>query len=83
MADEADLELARSDDDEKWDQIRRVRDFRARHAAERDEALARLRATALAGGNLFDELMRTVRCCTLGEITETLFEVGGRYRRNV
>ena len=77
------LELARSDDDEKRDQLRRLRDFQSRHAAERPEALARLRAAALAGDNLFAELMDTVRRCTLGEITDTLFEVGGRYRRSV
>jgi methylmalonyl-CoA mutase len=80
---EHELELARSDDDEKWDQIRRVRDFQARHAAERPEALVRLRAAALAGDNLFAELMHTVRHCTLGEITDALFEVGGKYRRSV
>jgi len=45
--------------------------------------LDRLRRTALDGGNLFDVLMDAVRCCTLGEITHALFEVGGRYRRNV
>ncbi len=77
------LELARSSDAEKLDQIRRVRDFSDRHAAERPEALARLRAAALAGDNLFAELMHTVRHCTLGEITETLFDVGGKYRRSV
>ena len=44
---------------------------------------ARLRQTALDGGNLFAVLMDAVRCCSLGEITQALFEVGGRYRRNV
>jgi methylmalonyl-CoA mutase len=42
-----------------------------------------LRSTALAGENLFAVLMDAVRVCSLGEITEALFEVGGRYRRNV
>lgn len=83
MPDEADLELARSDDDEKQDQIRRVRDFQARHRGDAPEALARLRSVALEGGNVFAELMHTVRHCTLGEITDTLFEVGGKYRRSV
>jgi methylmalonyl-CoA mutase len=83
MPDEADLELARSDDDEKQDQIRRVRDFQARHRGDAPEALARLRSVALEGGNVFAELMHTVRHCTLGEITDTLFEVGGQYRRSV
>ncbi|MGB6059312.1 MAG: methylmalonyl-CoA mutase family protein, partial [Microthrixaceae bacterium] len=77
------VELARSDDDEKHDQLNRLRDFQSRHAAERPAALARLRDAALAGDNLFDVLMDTVRHCSLGEITDTLFEVGGSYRRNV
>ena len=77
------LELARSDDGEKQDQLRRLRSFQAVHANERDAALDRLRQAALAGDNLFAILMDTVRCCTLGEITHTLFDVGGRYRRNV
>jgi len=77
------LELARSTEAEKEGQLDRLADFRRRHAGERDAALDRLRATALAGGNVFAELMEAVRCCTLGEITGALFEVGGRYRRNV
>jgi methylmalonyl-CoA mutase len=79
----ATIELARSDDAEKRDQIERLEDFQQRHALERAAALGRLREAALAGENLFAVLMDTVRSCSLGEITETLFEVGGRYRRNV
>ena len=75
--------LARSTEAEKQSQLGRLRDFQARHAGERPAALARLRETALAGGNLFAVLMDAVRCCSLGEITQTLFDVGGRYRRNV
>jgi methylmalonyl-CoA mutase len=81
VADE--IELARSDDDEKQDQIARLRDFQTRHAQESPQALDRLRAAALAGDNLFAVLMDVVRVCSLGQITDTLFEVGGRYRRNV
>jgi methylmalonyl-CoA mutase len=77
------VELARSTDEEKQSQLRRLRDFRARHASERPAMLARLRDAAIAGDNLFAVLMDAVRCCTLGEITATLFEVGGQYRRNV
>ena len=77
------LELARSSDDEKQDQLRRLRDFHARHANERDAALDRLQQAALEGANVFDVLMDAVRCCSLGQITNALFEVGGRYRRNV
>jgi len=77
------LELARASDAEKQDQLARLRDFQARHAEDRPAALARLRDAALSGENLFAVLMDVVRCCTLGEITQTLFAVGGRYRRSV
>jgi methylmalonyl-CoA mutase len=77
------IELARSTDDEKERCLERTRAFQADHAAERPEMLDRLRRAALSGDNLFDVLMDAVRCCTLGEITHTLFEVGGRYRRSV
>ncbi|HEX2737677.1 MAG TPA: methylmalonyl-CoA mutase family protein, partial [Acidimicrobiia bacterium] len=79
----ADVELARSNDDEKRDQLERLHDFQRRHASERPAMLARLRDAAIAGENVFAVLMDAARCCTLGEITHTLFEVGGQYRRNV
>ena len=79
----ANLELARSSSAEKDDQLLRLRSFQQRHVHEREAARERLRTAALAGENLFAVLMDVVRVCTLGEITETLFEVGGRYRRNV
>jgi methylmalonyl-CoA mutase len=78
-----DLALARASEEEKQSQLTRLRDFQSRHAAERPEMMARLRETALEGGNVFAVLMDAVRCCSLGEITQALFEVGGRYRRNV
>ena len=78
-----DLELARSNDDEKNDQINRLRRFQDEHAQERPLALERLRQAALNGENIFAVLVDVVRSCSLGEITDTLFEVGGRYRRNV
>jgi methylmalonyl-CoA mutase len=77
------LALMRSTEEEKESQLARLADFRSRHASEREAALARLRDAALAGDNLFAVLMDAVRCCSLGEITHTLFDVGGRYRRNV
>jgi methylmalonyl-CoA mutase len=79
----ATLELARSDDAEKRDQIDRLHAFQQVHADEAPAALQRLREAALAGENLFAVLMDAVRSCSLGQITDTLFEVGGRYRRNV
>jgi methylmalonyl-CoA mutase len=77
------LALTRATEEEKQDQLNRLRDFSTRHAGERPAMLARLRQTAMEGGNLFEVLMDAVRCCSLGEITQALFEVGGRYRRNV
>jgi len=77
------VELRRSDDAEKQEQLRRLRDFQARHAAEREAALELVRRAALDGTNTFDALMHAVRHCTLGELTDALYEVGGRYRRNV
>ena len=77
------IELARSSDPEKQDQIERLRRFQQLPAAHTDAALEQLRRTALEGGNLFGELMHTVRVASLGQITTALFEVGGRYRRNV
>ncbi len=82
-AEEHVVELARSSDEEKRDQIARLADFHARHADEAPAALDRLRSAALRGDNLFDVLMDTVRHCSLGQITDALFEVGGSYRRNV
>ncbi|HLI16405.1 MAG TPA: fused isobutyryl-CoA mutase/GTPase IcmF [Acidimicrobiales bacterium] len=75
------LELARSTDEEKRRQLARLADFHARHAEDAPGALARLREVALAGGNVFAELMETVRHASLGQISATLFEVGGSYRR--
>jgi len=77
------VELARSTEEEKRRQLERLADFQARHSGERPEALDRLRDAALAGENLFAVLMDAVRSCSLGEISDALFEVGGRYRRNV
>jgi methylmalonyl-CoA mutase len=77
------VELARSTDAEKRSQLDRLAAFHRDHAADGPAALNRLRDAALAGDNLFAVLMDAVRCCSLGEITHTLFDVGGRYRRNV
>ncbi len=75
--------LQRSSDDEKQSQLQRLEDFHRRHAADAPALLARLKQAAVAGDNLFGVLMDAVRCCSLGQITEALFEVGGQYRRNM
>lgn len=77
------LELARSTAAEKESQIAAVADFKARNADRAPAALERLRQVALRGDNLFAELLHTVRVCTLGQITEALFAVGGQYRRSM
>ena len=77
------VELRRSSNEEKQAQIDAVRAFQAKHAAEAPAALARLQEVALNGGNLFAELMRTVRVASLGQVSNALYRVGGEYRRNV
>ncbi len=77
------LELTRSATEEKEGQLRRLADFQTRNANEREAMLARLRDAALTNANVFAVLVDAVRVCSLGEITQCLFDVGGRYRRNV
>jgi len=77
------LELARSTDAEKQSQLQRLADFQTRHAAESPAVLSRLQQTVMANGNVFEVLMDAVRCCSLGQITNALFEVGGQYRRSM
>ena len=78
----AEIELARASKEEKDEQIRRLEAFHEKHRAESEAALSKLKAVAAAeGGNVFDELMSAVRVLSLGQITNALYEVGGRYRR--
>jgi methylmalonyl-CoA mutase len=77
------IPLARASNAEKDDQIARLRDFQKRHADAAPAALARLQEIALAGGNVFTELMETIRVASLGQITRALDDVGGRYRRSL
>jgi methylmalonyl-CoA mutase len=77
------LELARSTDAEKQSQIKRLEHFQRRNAHASPGVLERLRRTVIENGNTFDVLMEAVRSCSLGQITNTLYEVGGRYRRNM
>jgi isobutyryl-CoA mutase len=77
------IELARATEEEKRSQVERTRSYRREHGEEAREALARLRAAVVDGSNVFGVLMDAARVCTLGQITEAFFEVGGQYRRNV
>jgi methylmalonyl-CoA mutase len=77
------IELARSTEEEKQSQLARLRDFQARNAAESGRWLDRLKQTVIEDGNVFAVLMDAVRHCSLGQITNALYEVGGQYRRNM
>jgi methylmalonyl-CoA mutase len=76
-------ELIRGTREEKDAQLDSLRALHARRADEAPAALARLQAVAARGDNVFEELMETVKVASLGQITEALFEVGGRYRRSM
>jgi methylmalonyl-CoA mutase len=77
------MELARSTEEEKQSQLSRLAAFHARHAAESPAMLAALQKAVMRDENVFAKLMDAVRVCSLGQITETLFAVGGQYRRNM
>lgn len=77
------IEMSRASEDEKNDQINRLKAFQDKHKSKSEACLKRLRDTALVGGNIFEELLTAVRYCSLGQITAVLYEVGGRYRRNM
>ena len=77
------LELARSTEEEKQSQLQRLNDFHTRHAAQAPAMLKRLQQAVIDNGNVFEVLMDAVRVCSLGQITNALFEVGGQYRRNM
>lgn len=76
-------ELARATKEEKEQQIDNLRAFHALHQEEAPAALKKLQETAISGGNIFAELMETVKVASLGQITHALFAVGGKYRRNM
>ena len=76
-------ELIRSTDQEKQDQVAAVRTFQARNVATSPAALRKLQQVASSGGNVFAELMESVKVCSLGQISHALYEVGGQYRRNM
>jgi methylmalonyl-CoA mutase len=77
------VELARSTEEEKQSQIKRLQDFQTRHQVQAKEVLARLQKAAINNENVFTVLMDAVRYCSLGQITTALFEVGGKYRRSM
>ncbi len=77
------MELARATKEEKETQIQNLEAFKGKNKDESQEALIRLKETAVSGGNIFAELMETVKYASLGQITRALYEVGGQFRRNM
>ncbi|MBI2586560.1 MAG: methylmalonyl-CoA mutase, partial [Rhodospirillales bacterium] len=75
--------LRRATDEEKKSQIKRLRDFQQRHRQAQPAMLKRLIEASTQGGNVFAQLMEAVKVCSLGQITDALFEAGGQYRRNM
>jgi len=76
-------EVIRSTTEEKEQQIINVKAFWKRNEQASVDRLSKLKEVAINNGNLFEELMETVKYCSLGQITNALYEVGGQYRRNM
>jgi isobutyryl-CoA mutase len=80
---QVEIELARSTEEEKRSQIKRLSEFQARHGGVSGAMLSALKQTVIANGNVFAVLMDAVRVCSLGQISAALYEVGGQYRRSM
>ena len=80
---EFNIEVTRSDKEERMMVIDRNKVFKETHAKEAEEGLARLKQVAREGGNLFEVMMDIVEYCTVGQVTQALFETGGKFRRNM
>ncbi len=79
----AKVELRRGTDEEKQSQINRLAAFQKSHHEQAHQALQRLQKVVTTNGNIFAELMETVKTCSLGQIVGALYQVGGEYRRNM
>jgi methylmalonyl-CoA mutase len=77
------IELARSTEEEKQGQLKRLADFHARNKADAPKWQAKLQQAVIDNTNVFEVLVDAVRCCSLGQITEALYKVGGQYRRSM
>ena len=82
-ADAFDMDVTRSDEEEKKMVIERNRDFQAKHSEAAEEGLQKLKDAARNGENLFSVMMEIVEHCTVGQVTNALFETGGKFRRNM
>ena len=77
------IALARSTEEEKQSQLRRLAEFHARNKEQAATWINRLREAVVKDQNVFAVLMDAVRHCSLGQISSTLYEVGGQYRRSM
>jgi len=77
------VDLIRSTKEEKEQQIESLNAFWKRNEEEAEEAIRRLKEVARKNGNIFEELMETVKVASLGQISDALYKVGGQYRRNM
>jgi methylmalonyl-CoA mutase len=77
------MELARSTKEEKQKRIVDLQNFQEKYRGKAERDLEKLKEVARNGGNIFAELMNTVKTASLGQITHALYEVGGQYRRNM
>jgi len=78
-----DVELARGTESEKQGQLERLKAFQSRHEDAADTAIEAVKEAALGGHNVFYPLMEAARVCSLGQLTQAFFEVGGKYRRGM
>lgn len=83
QAAQQEINITRASYDEKFDQIKRLDGFKKKNSQKGEESLRRLKEIVLSNGNIFEGLLETVNYCSLGQITELLFELGGKYRRNM
>lgn len=77
------IELARASFEEKSQQLKNVESYQSNNHSEIEFELTKLKQVALSGGNIFEALMSAARVCSLYQMTQALYEVGGQYRRNV
>ncbi len=77
------IPITRASDEEKMSRINDLNKFKENHIEESSIYLERLRRVCLTGGNIFEELLNTVEHCSMGQITQVLYEVGGKYRRGM
>jgi methylmalonyl-CoA mutase len=83
LTEHGNIELSRSTEQEKQSQISRLAIFKDSHKLESETAIANIKQSAINNDNIFAQLMEAVQYCSLGEISEALYEVGGQYRRNM